>query len=71
MLYAPPCLNPTKSSGNCVARDVARGYDAALTQLRSWVRFPFLVLCASGLQLDFVNLLVRRGLNDCHLAQVL
>ena len=28
MLYAPPCLNPTKSSGNCVARDVARGYDA-------------------------------------------
>ena len=25
------------------------GYDAALTQLRSWVQFPFLVICASGL----------------------
>ena len=29
-------------------RDGLVGYDAALTQLRSWVQFPFLVYSADG-----------------------
>ena len=40
---------PCSIHGRSTCRGGLVGYDAALTQLRSWVRFPFLVLCASGL----------------------
>ena len=46
-LEAPCSIHGRSTRKKC--RDGLVGYDAALTQLRSWVRFPFLVLCASGL----------------------
>ena len=41
---------PCSIHGRSTCRGGLVGYDAALTQLRSWVRLPFLVLCDNVLR---------------------